>query len=284
MLNARRVIPWMAFAMALYLSLGGSALAGTDLLDILFPYEWIGDIDPVKFNEPSGIVFHAIRGSLFVVGDNGDICEIQRDGTLVKQSHIRRADFEGITYDPSTGLLYIAIEGEERIIEVDPDNFDVLRAFPIERTFEGKALLKAGKSGIEAVAFVPDPSHPHGGMFYVANQSFDLTRTEDVSAVFEVQVPLRSRSASDSTAKIVRYFSLGVMDLSGLHYDRGNDQLLVVSDATNTCFQITRTGKILKFYAFPGANQEGITLDSDDFLYIAQDSGGIIKIKWLRDK
>ena len=112
--------------------------------NIPFSCEWIGAIDQVNFNEPSGIVFHPQRKTLFIVGDEGDICEIQRDGTLVKQKRLLHADFEGITCDPSTGLLYIAIEGEEKIIEVDPDDFRVLREFAVNRTFQGKWVLKAG--------------------------------------------------------------------------------------------------------------------------------------------
>ena len=40
----------------------------------------------------------------------------------------------------------------------------------------------------------------------------------------------------------------------------------------------------LNAYAFPGANQEGIAVDGEGFLYVAQDSGGIIKLKWHREK
>ena len=249
-------------------------------LDILFPYEWVGNIDRVDFNEPSGIVFHPQRGTLFVVGDNGDICEIQTDGTLVKQKRIRSGDFEGITCDPSAGLLYIAVEGEEKIIQMDPEDFGVLREFAIDRIFQGKTVLKAGGSGIEAIAFVPDANHPEGGTFYVSNQAFDLSNMEDPSAIFEVEVPLKSGPAGDTTAKIIKHFALGLIDLSGLHYDSVNDRLCVISDATNTFFEITKVGKILRSYAFPGNDQEGITVDGEGFLYIAQDSGGIIKVKW----
>ncbi len=185
-LHSRQIIIGIAFAVILNPSPGGSLLAETDPLEILFPYEWVGHIDKVKFNEPSGIVFHTARGTLFVVGDNGDMCEIQKDGTLVKQKHIRRADFEGITYDPSTGLLYAAIEGEEKIVEFDPDSFAEMRKFSIGRIFQDQALLKAGEGGIEGITFVPKPGHPHGGTFYVANQSFDLTRAEDISAIFDI--------------------------------------------------------------------------------------------------
>ena len=50
---------------------------------VLLDYEWVGNIDPVEFNEPSGIVYHPGRNSLFVVGDNGDLCEITTTGELV---------------------------------------------------------------------------------------------------------------------------------------------------------------------------------------------------------
>ena len=105
---------------------------------ITFPYQSIANIGQLNLNGPSGIVFHPGRGTLFIVGDRGDIVEVQTDGTLVKQKRIRDADFEGITCDPSTGLLYIAVEGEERIVEIDPEDFSVLREFAINRVLEGR--------------------------------------------------------------------------------------------------------------------------------------------------
>jgi len=249
---------------------------------IPFPYQWIGDIDQVNFNEPSGIAFHPGRGTLFIVGDEGDVCEIQRDGTLVKQKRILNADFEGITCNPLSGFLYIVIEGEEKIIEVDPNNFRVVREFSIDRVFQGAVVLTPGGHGIEAIAFVPDVNHPEGGTFYITNQCFDLNDKEDPSAIFELELPLRSRSHGSNIAKIVKYLPFKTIDLSALHYDEKSGHLYVMSDATNTLFEITTEGKILKAYAFPGDNQEGIAADTKGFLYIAQDSGGIIKIKWNR--
>jgi uncharacterized protein YjiK len=253
-------------------------------LSILFPYEWIGNIDQVEFIEPSGIVFYPNRGTLFVVGDEGDICEIYPDGTMVKQKRIRHADFEGITYDPSTGLLYIAVERVEKILEVSPEDFSVLREFPIDRTFRGAVVLKEGGQGIESISFVPDSEHPEGGTFFISNQGFTLDNREDPSALFEVEAPLRSGSGDEMKARILRMYSLGIIDLSGLHYDKSTDHLFVISDATNSLFEITRKGGIIESYAFPGDNQEGIAIDHEDNLYIAQDSGGIIKVKWLRGK
>ena len=246
---------------------------------IIFQNKWVGDIDKINFNEPSGICWHSLRKTLFVIGDEGDICEIKTDGELVKQKHIREADFEGITYDPSTGLLYGVIEEEEAVVEISPETFEILREFKIPRQFGGKTLLASGGEGIEGITFVPDSGHREGGVFYVANQSFVLTNQQDVSAVFQVELPLRSKTASP---KITDSFYPGIIDLSGLHYDPVTDHILLISDATNTILEYSRQHQLLSVNAFPGDNQEGITVDADNFIYIAQDTGGIIKMKWLR--
>jgi uncharacterized protein YjiK len=280
----QRYIP-LVILTALFGGCGGGLEEGFDTsTGILFPYQWVGNIDRVNFNEPSGIVFYPPRRTLFVVGDEGDICEISPDGAMLRQKRIRNEDFEGITFDPSSGLLYIAVEGKDTIIEVDPEDFSVLREFTIDRTFNGKTVLGAGGEGIEGITFVPDPAHPEGGTFYITNQSFDLDNEEDISAVFEVEAPLRSGTGSESKARILGYFSLGVIDLSAIHYDEESDHLYVVSDATNSIFEVTRDGVIVRSYAFPGDNQEGIAVDDQGYAYIAQDSGGIVKVKWLRQR
>lgn len=265
------------------LTTGSLGANPTDPLSILFPHQWIGDIDQIGFPEPSGIVFHEGRGTLFVVSDEGEVCEMKTDGTPVKEAQLRMewpsSDFEGITYDPATGLLYIAVETVEEILEVDPDDLKIVRQFNIERSFQGKLLMNAEDNGIEAITFVPNPNHPHGGTFYVANQSFTLDNEDDVSAIFELEVPLRDKGAQGGRAKILRWFSLGVTDLSALNYDRATEHLYVLSDANNVLLEITRDGEILRSWAFPGDNQEGLGMDNEGHLYIAQDSGGIIKIK-----
>ncbi|HNS23066.1 MAG TPA: SdiA-regulated domain-containing protein [Sedimentisphaerales bacterium] len=250
------------------------------LRTVVFPNRWVGDIDKDRLNEPSGIVWHAARRTLFVVGDEGEVREIATDGAVIKKKQIRPgADFEGVTYDPATGLVYVVIEEEETILEIDPETFDVLREFVLPRDFRGKTLLRAGGEGIEALTFVPDPRHPEGGVFYVGNQAFTLSDEEDISAVFLVELPLRTRVGEP---KITGYFSPGIIDLSGLHYDPATDRILLISDATNLLLEYSRNHRLLNVYAFPGDNQEGVTVDSDGFIYIAQDSGGIVKLKWLR--
>ena len=85
-------------------------------LTIRFPYLWLdepgfgGDIDKQGITEPSGICFHPLRKTLFVVSDEGEIAEITTDGDPVFNFKIP-GDLEGVTVDPQTGLLYIIHEG-----------------------------------------------------------------------------------------------------------------------------------------------------------------------------
>jgi uncharacterized protein YjiK len=245
---------------------------------ITLPFQYLENIDKNGFNEPSGICWHTQRKTLFVVGDAGDVCELTTDGTVIKEKHVRNADFEGITHDPATGLLYIAVEGAEAILELNPETFAVLREFTLPRTLEGKTLMKAGRQGIEAITFMPDSSHSEGGIFLVANQAFDLSNDADISAIFQFELPLRSETED---VKLIGYFTPGIIDLSGLYYDAASDHIFVISDATNIMLEYSRDYKLLHQFALPCDNQEGITIDSDGNLYIAQDSGGIIKFQPL---
>ncbi len=255
------------------LSFGNSSAEESD---IVFPHVWVADIDKEDFREPSGICWHSGRETLFVVGDEGDVCEIETDGTLIKKKRIRKADFEGVTHDPATGLLYVAVEGDEVVLEIDPDSLKVRREFDLPRKLNGRTVMSKKGQGIEGITFVPDSDHPQGGIFHIANQAFSLTNEKDLSAVFQFELPLRNKAGGP---KLLGYFEPGIIDLSGLHYDAESDVLTLISDVTNTFHQYNGDGDLLRSYAFPGENQEGITADNAGFWYVAQDSGGIMKLK-----
>jgi len=130
-----------------------------------FPYSLVKEIDP-EIKEPSGIVFHALRKTLFVVGDKGDLCEMTCEGKVLNKKRIIEADFEGITCNPSTGLLYIAIEGDEKIIETEPEKLEIKRGFTIESTFDGKEVLRQGGETVwRELLFSPVKNTERGELF-----------------------------------------------------------------------------------------------------------------------
>ena len=250
---------------------------------VAFSYQWQGNIDETDFNEPSGAVMHPERGTLFIVGDEGDIAEFETDGTVVQNKTLRDgADFEGITAHPGTGRLYVAEEGAERIHEVTPESLAVRRTFQIERTYEGQMRMHPDGNGIEGITFLHRPDHPEGGVFIVAHQSFTLDNPEEPSALFRVEAPLRSSRAKQADARIVDMQPMPIIDMSALHYDERRDVIHALSDSHNIILTVDHNGVVTKARAFPGNDQEGLAVTENDAIFIAQDSGGVLEVQWLR--
>ncbi|MBM3295069.1 MAG: hypothetical protein FJY80_14610 [Candidatus Aminicenantes bacterium] len=257
-------------------------------LGLAFPCTWptspgfapTADIDRTSIGEPSGLIYHPFRKTLFVISDQGEIFEIRTDGEPVGRWPVP-GDLEGLTVDPGTGLLYVVIEGEDVVLEFDPERGAVLRRFPISRAFGGDPeFLRRSTpydNGIESIAFVPDPGHPEGGAFYAGNQ-------EDPSCLLELIVPLKSGGEAGGPARIVRVLKTELQDPAGMYYDERSGLLNVVCDAPNIFLEVRLDGTVVRAYAFPGNDQEGVCVDPEGFIYIAQDSGGILKLKDLRPR
>ena len=264
----------------------------TGLAPIQLPYKLIGNIAPIPMRELSGATYHPQRQTIFVVGDEGDIYEIRTDGGLIRKGLLSQTDIEGITVHPETGLLYAVVEGEDAILEIAPQTFRVTRKFKVNRNFEGRELLKRGGMGLEAIAFIPNAFQPEGGTFWVGNQSFSLKPGKEPSVICEVVIPLVSSKGTLGTDKIgaktvdgqiSRFFSLSIIDISGLAYDLERQCLLVMSDTTNLLQEVTLDGNVRRQYLIPGHDQEGIVIDKMGFMYIAQENGEVIKLEDHRD-
>lgn len=245
---------------------------------IVLPYNWIGNITQKQIAEPSGITYHPMRRSLFLADDSGSVHEVSLEGRLIQSKGLNGRDIEGMTMDPSTGLVYAAVEDDEMILELAPENLAIQREFRIGRNFKGENLLRKGGMGIEAIAFVPDTSHPEGGTFWVGNQSFSLKAKDEPSVVCEVLVPLRSTTAKQADGAIIGAYKMDFIDISGLAYDAQGDFLILISDTTNLLVELKREGTVLRQYLLPGDEQEGIVLDGLGYMYVAQENGEIIKL------
>ncbi len=252
------------------------------LYTIRFPYTWQddpgygGNIDKQNIEEPSGICFHPLRKTLFVVSDEGEIFEIKTDGTPIYSLKIP-GDLEGLAVNPQSGLLYVIVEGDDIILEFDPDKKEVTRKFPLNREYDGdpnfiEKKVKEYDNGIEAIAFVLNEEHPEGGTFYLGNQW-------DPPCIIEVFVPLKTSQAKTAEARIMRVVTRKIADPAAMYYDYKTGLLNVISDADNILVEITLDGKLVREYAFLGNDQEGLTRDDDGYLYIAQDIGEILRVK-----
>jgi len=241
--------------------LRSSGLAGFDRVT-----EW-----PVAdFKEPSGIVYHPGRDTLFVCGDQGDIGEISLDGRLLASAHIG-GDLEAITVAPATGLLYVVREGHEILLELRPDDFKLTRRFNIQRGFRGDAeYLKRGGNGIEGLTFVPDAKHAEDGRFFAVNE-------DDPPVLIELAVPLRSMSGKFGEARVTASHGLSVRPLSGLLWLTDARKFLISSALWKAVYVFDEAGRREASVPVPGLMQEGIARLPDGSFVIVQDVGGLIK-------
>lgn len=256
--------------------------AGTaDIQPRAFSYALVADFAGKESDKLSDIAFYPPRETLFAVRDNGQMIEIKTDGTFIRAKKIRKdADFEGITYNPDTGMLYVVVEGEEIILEIDPETLAIAQVFLIDRSFEGNLLLSPDDDGVEGIAYVPAADGTANGSFYLVNQADKLTGS-DSSIVLEVEVELKP-GTNHPRAQIVRYFSVGITDLSGITYIPSNRHLLITSDTHDLLLETSLSGEIFDSYPLPGEHQEGITIDGEGSLYIAQDTDKApLKLKLL---
>ena len=257
------------------LGASGCAVEQTDE----FPGAQTGMLDLPTMKEPSGICFHPARKTLYIVDDGGDICEATLDGRVLNQRHVRDADFEGITVDPASGMLYVAIEGEESILEVHPVTLQEKREFFIPRIWRGATVMKKGGQGIEDIAYVRDSANVQGGTFFVSNQNMSLDDPEDLSAVFQVELPLRRPYAAPDSGRLLRYFLPYATDIAALYFDAESRLLFLVSDAEDRLFAFRLDGTRRGSWPLPGREQEGFTVDADGNAYIAQDTGGVMTLR-----
>ncbi|MHC4884766.1 MAG: hypothetical protein ACYTGH_06745 [Planctomycetota bacterium] len=68
------------------------------------------------------------------------------------------------------------------------------------------------------------------------------------------------------------HFQPGVIDLSGLTCDP-TGHIFLISDAHNIILEYSPAHKLLKEFAFPGDNQEGITVDDAGFIGLGMGLG-----------
>lgn len=240
------------------------------------------DVLALSLREPSGIVFHPGRGTLFVVGDEGTIGEITLEGLVARKRLLAGADFEGITVDPATGLLYALIEKENAIIELDADRLDTRRRFEIDGRYNGQTLIPPGAEGLEGIAFVPDSSHAEGGRFFIVNRG-PAARGGHVrpgdSFLAELAVPLRSSAADKADATIVAAVGCSLGDLSDLTWAAPLGQLVAISDQFDTYVELGPDGAERSRLWLAGQTQEGIAFGPNGSVYVAQDSGGILRVR-----
>lgn len=231
--------------------------------------------EPARFTvvgalEPSGLAVHRPSGHLFVVGDEGTLAEVSGDGQAV-WSEAGLSNLEDVAVHDPSGHLVLLSEKKARLILFDPVARTEIRKFKLDK----RALLgrEAGEpnQGFEGLAFREDAKHKGGGVFYLAHQ-------RSPSLVVAVAFDLREHERTIGAADVVARFELpGFRDLTAITYVKQLERLLVVADHRDRILVLKLDGSLEEEIALPGLKQEGIALDEQGRLWIADDRGGLLR-------
>jgi len=292
---------FLLFASLLVLS--QSLFATEIMLDGLKLQKVIEYFPTDKKFEPSGLAVDK-QGRVWVISDNGRIGILDhKSRKIISKRMNRRGDYEGITFGPR-GELFVVEEGADDIIKFTPNGMTSLAIYNIKRKFNGEKVIPKKGNGLESLAYYREDRKYW--YFITTNQSkkiakhvtdlygtekfspdffsdesmladdfsINMSGTKDASAIIVIGI-----SKLGSSNRIVEYYSVNIKDMSAVFYSKGN--LFVVSDKENRLYHFQKNCcGIVLLDSFPlvGNNQEGIVIDGNGDIYIAQDSGSVIKL------
>jgi uncharacterized protein YjiK len=214
--------------------------------------------------EPSGVAFHPKSGHLFVVGDDARLAEIDDAGKPVRSVALP-GNLEDVAMHTPSGNLVILSELNSELILFDPAAYKELKRWKLDK---GALLGRTGSDpnqGFEGLAFRPDPSQPGGGIFYLTHQR---TPAEVVAIAFD---PNRPGGPLGADVVRGRWELSGYEDLTAIAWSPELDRLLVVSDAEDVLIVLRTDGTVERDVKIPGKQQEGLAIDGQGNVWIADD-------------
>ena len=219
----------------------------------------IGNNLPADY-EASSIVWHPRLERFFLVCDEGIVSSMCNEGEDLRHWPIG-GDLEATTIAcPQSDFIYIGGENPDRISEFCVVTASVTRRFELSDWMQGP-----NNGGLEALAFVPDPDDPEGGLFYAGLQSN--------GSILVFRLPIASSTTSTEVVYLRTIPSHdGVEDISALHYAADHRTIYAIYDRSNLLRAMTPDGTVLREWKLPGRNQEGLTFKGDA-MYVCSDHG-----------
>lgn len=214
--------------------------------------------------EPSGVAFHPRTGHLFVIGDDGKLAELDTAGKLVRSGGFP-GNLEDVAVHTPTGDLLVLSELNSELILYDPVGRKERKRWRLDKNAVLGRASADSNQGFEGLAFRPDRSQPGGGMFYLTHQR---EPAEVVAIAFDL-----NRPAGTLGADVVkgRWELSGYEDLTAITYVAELDRLLVLSDAQDVLIVLRTDGTVERDVPVPGEQQEGVAVDGQGNVWIADD-------------
>lgn len=192
----------------------------------------------VDVEELSGLCLNPQGTALLSCGDQGVVKQISFTGE-VSDFRTHDADMEGITVDPATEDIYLAIEGEQKVCRLEaPDYKDYPAAFYVQEAVDNEYR----NSGLEGISYYKD-----GIVFIGSQREANLWQYKlDGTMVSKI-------SLSDFASEI-----------AGLCYDPEGNWLWITDSNRAKLYVCTVEGELLATYDLSGIeNAESVCVDRD---------------------
>jgi uncharacterized protein YjiK len=225
-------------------------------------------VSPRPVPEASGVAYHAGRGTLFVVGDEGHLVELGLDGRVRRTERLGELDLEGVAVGPGGRVYCVNEASPPKLLEIDPETFEVLREIKIDPDWHGRRVIcRHENDGLEGLCWVPEDE-----AFYCLNQ-------DRPPRIVRIELPRR-----EGEAKI-----RGVIDLdravpwgSDLAWDSRSGHFLIAQagkrHVPGALHEVSREGRLLRSLSIPGRGQEGFALGPDGSVFIAEEDGPLLRL------
>lgn len=196
----------------------------------------------LKISEPSGIT--SFNNNLYIVSDqNGTIYKTSLEGKILQKIKTKFTDLEGITFDKTNRNFWVVEESKRMLISLDS-----IGNFLQKIKVKGKQQDK--NSGLEGICFVE------------SKNSFIVINENKPNQLLELNLKGKITNKTD--------FNIS-NDMSGICFDNKSTTFWIVSDESQSIYNTTTKGELIKSYKIPVDKAEGIVIYNDN-LYVVSDS------------
>jgi len=223
-------------------------------------------------SEPSGIALHTLLHHLFVVGDDGMVGEMDRDGRTIRADSVP-GNLEDLAFHPPSGMLVLLVESPPGLVVYDAAAHRETRRIALNTPgLLGPAAYEGEQTqGFEGLAFRPGTGRPGGGVFYLAHQR---TPAMVVVAAFD---PLQVATVGKE-AVVERWTMDPYRHLTAISWDAALNRFLLIAD--HSVAVLTPDGKTeSRSGTLPMLHPEGICVDEAGSLWIADDPTGLTRYR-----
>jgi uncharacterized protein YjiK len=221
--------------------------------------------------EASGIAWHPTRRSFFAVGDRGTLVEVEPTGAVAARHHVG-GNLEDVTVHGPSGRLVLIAEKKGELVVWDPAAAAETARFPLDVAGLLGRESADRNQGFEGIAFRAEAGRPGGGVFHVVHQRKPARL---VTIAFDPTGGARTLGAADVLA---RHALKPYEDLTAVAWSEAIRRLLVVAESDDRLLVVSPEGTIDAELALPGEQQEGLALDPEGALWLADERRGVLRL------